>query len=64
MQYLLYCFVCFKVWGTIKEVFVANVLDTTLTIMGFLCNGMPMMQKLYQHDIGKLKGSHPLLVVI
>jgi hypothetical protein len=43
---------------------VANVLDTTLTIMGFLCNGMPMMQKLYQHDIGKLKGSHPLLVVI
>jgi len=30
MRYLLYCVVCFRVWGTIKEVFVANVMDVTL----------------------------------
>jgi hypothetical protein len=64
MQYLLYCVVCFRVRGIAKEVFMANVLNTTLLIVGFLCNGMPMMQELHQHDIRKLRGSHPPLVVI
>jgi hypothetical protein len=30
MQYLLYCVVCFKVQGNIKEVFVADVVEVTL----------------------------------
>jgi hypothetical protein len=30
MQYLLYCVISFKVWSTIREVFVTNVVDLTL----------------------------------
>jgi hypothetical protein len=32
MQYLLYCVVCFRVQGTIKEVFMLDVVDVTLAI--------------------------------
>jgi hypothetical protein len=31
MQYLLYYVVCFKVWGTTRELFMNNVVDATLT---------------------------------
>ncbi len=34
MQYLLYCVVCFRVQGTTKEVFVGNIVDTTLAYHG------------------------------
>ncbi len=30
MQYLMYCVICFRVQGTAREVFVADVVDTTL----------------------------------
>jgi hypothetical protein len=30
MQYVLYYVICFKVWGTTREVFVANDVDTRL----------------------------------
>jgi hypothetical protein len=30
MQYLLYYDVCFRVWGTTKEVFVVDVMEATL----------------------------------
>jgi hypothetical protein len=30
MQYVLYYVICFKVWGTTREVFVADDVDTTL----------------------------------
>jgi hypothetical protein len=30
MQYLLYCVVCYRVRGAIKEVFVVDVMDATI----------------------------------
>jgi len=38
MQYLLYCLVCFKVQGIIKEVFVVNVVGVTLAKHGVFMN--------------------------
>jgi hypothetical protein len=34
MQYLLYNAICFRVQGTIREVFVADVMDATLANCG------------------------------
>jgi hypothetical protein len=31
MQYLLYCVVCFRVWGTTKEMIVVDVVEVALT---------------------------------
>jgi len=61
MQYLLYHVIYFRVQGTTMEMFVANVVDATF--MGFLCNDMPMMQRLHQHNTRGPMGSHPPLVV-
>jgi hypothetical protein len=44
MEYLFYCVVYLKVWGTIREVFVANVVDATLTNHG-------VFTQLYAHDV-------------
>jgi hypothetical protein len=41
MQYFHH--VCFKVQGTTREVFVDDVVDTTLANQGVLRNNMPMM---------------------
>ncbi len=30
MQYLLYCVICFRVQGTIREVFMVDVVEATL----------------------------------
>jgi hypothetical protein len=43
MQYLLYC-VCFKVEGTIKEVFMANVMEATLANHG-------VFMRQHAHDV-------------
>jgi hypothetical protein len=43
MEYLFYCVVYLTVWGTTKEVFVANVVDATLA-------NHEVFTQLYAHD--------------
>jgi hypothetical protein len=43
MEYLFYCVVYLKVWGTTREVFVANVVDVALA-------NHRVFTQLYAHD--------------